>query len=64
LEQSTKRRSVWKIVGEPEANVKTKTISFASPLAKALIGKKTGSEVEVAAPGGAKEYRVLSIEWN
>jgi transcription elongation factor GreA len=64
VEQSTKRRSVWKIVGEPEANVKTKKISFASPLARALMGKKMGSEVEVAAPGGAKEYRVLSIEWN
>lgn len=64
VEQGTKKRSVYKIVGEPEANVKTRKISFASPLARALIGKKKGSEVEVSAPGGAKEYRVLSIEWN
>ena len=34
-----------------------------SPLARALIGKKKGAEVEVAAPGGAKDYKVLTVEW-
>jgi len=29
-----------------------------------LIGKKKGSEVEVAAPGGAMEYEVLRVEWS
>jgi transcription elongation factor GreA len=53
---------VWKIVSEPEADAKRK-ISFASPLARALIGKKKGAEVEVAAPGGAKDYKVLTVEW-
>jgi|HubBroStandDraft_2_1064218.scaffolds.fasta_scaffold1901622_1 transcription elongation GreA/GreB family factor len=39
------------------------TATFASPLARALIGKKKGAEVEVAAPGGAKDYKVLTVEW-
>ena len=63
LDEETEKKSVWKIVGEPEADAKRRKISFASPLARALIGKKKGAEVEVAAPGGAKDYKVLSVEW-
>src|SRR5690349_286706 len=59
LDENTHKKSVWQIVGEPEADAKKRKISFASPLARALIGKKKGSEIEVAAPGGAKEYKVL-----
>jgi transcription elongation factor GreA len=63
IDENTDNRSVWQIVGEPEADPKKRKISFASPLARALIGKKKGSEIEVAAPGGAKEYKVLTVEW-
>ena len=63
LDEETEKKSVWKIVGEPEADAKRRKISFASPLARALIGKKKGAEVEVAAPGGTKDYKVLSVEW-
>jgi transcription elongation factor GreA len=62
-DEETEKKSVWKIVGEPEADAKRRKISFASPLARALIGKKKGAEVEVAAPGGAKDYKVLTVEW-
>jgi transcription elongation factor GreA len=64
IDENTQMKSVWQIVGEPEADAKKMKISFASPLARALIGKKKGSEIEVAAPGGAKEYKVLSVEWD
>jgi transcription elongation factor GreA len=40
IEQKTGQKSVWKIVGEPEADVKSRKISIASPLARALIGKR------------------------
>jgi transcription elongation factor GreA len=63
LDENTHKKSVWQIVGEPEADATKRKISFASPLARALIGKKKGSEIEVAAPGGAKEYKVLTVEW-
>ena len=63
LDEETEKKSVCKIVGEPEADAKRRKISFASPLARALIGKKKGAEVEVAAPGGAKDYKVLTVEW-
>ena len=32
-------------------------------LARALIGKKKGSSVEVMAPGGAKAYEITKVEW-
>jgi transcription elongation factor GreA len=37
-------------------------ISMASPIGKALLGKGTGDEVDVALPNGLIRYRVLSFE--
>ena len=36
-------------------------ISTASPIARALIGKRVGDSVEVATPRGAKSLEILSI---
>ena len=38
-------------------------ISITSPLARALIGKSKGAQVEVNTPGGAKAYEVKKVEW-
>jgi transcription elongation factor GreA len=54
---------VWQIVGEPEADAKKGRISITYPLARALVGKKKGANVEVVAPGGAKAYEVVKVEW-
>jgi transcription elongation factor GreA len=54
---------VWQIVGEPEADAKKGRISITSPLARALINKKKGENVEVVTPGGAKAYEITKIEW-
>lgn len=50
------------IVGEPEANPKEKKISHSSPLGKALLGRKIGDVIEVEAPAGKIQYKILSIE--
>ncbi len=34
-----------------------------SPIARALIGKSKGDTVEVAAPGGARSYEILKVEF-
>ena len=49
--------------GEVEADAKKGRISITSPLARALIGKKKGTTVEVMAPGGAKAYEITKVEW-
>src|SRR5213592_670746 len=63
IDEDTDKKQVWQIVGEPEADAKKGRISITSPLARALIGKKKGSTVEVVAPGGAKAYEITKVEW-
>src|SRR5213592_4680147 len=63
VDEDTEEKRVWQIVGEPEADAKKGRISITSPLARALIGKKKGSTVEVVAPGGAKAYEITKVEW-
>lgn len=53
----------YQIVGETEADAKKGRISYNSPLAKALIGKNVGDEIEVAVPSGDKFYLVDKIEF-
>lgn len=63
LDEDTEEERVYRIVGELEADVKDGKISVSSPIARALIGKKVGDSVEVAAPGGARGYEILDIRF-
>ncbi len=54
---------IYQIVGEPEADINAGRLNIRSPLARALIGKEEGDSVEVAAPGGARSYEVLSVRY-
>lgn len=53
----------YQIVGETEADAKKGRISYNSPLAKALIGKNVGDDIEVSVPSGDKFYHVKKIEF-
>jgi transcription elongation factor GreA len=57
----TEERVTYQIVGEDEADIKDGRVSVASPIARALIGKEKEDVVVVEAPGGNKEYEILSI---
>ena len=59
LEKSIK----YKIVGEDEADASIGKISFASPLAKQLIGKFEGDILKVETPGGSTEYEIEKVEY-
>ena len=59
LEKSIK----YKIVGEDEADASKGKISFASPLAKQLIGKFEGDILKVETPGGSTEYEIEKVEY-
>jgi transcription elongation factor GreA len=63
IDEDTDKKAVWQIVGEPEADAKAGKISITSPLARALVGKKKGANVEVVTPGGAKAIEVVKVEW-
>jgi transcription elongation factor GreA len=51
----------YQIVGDDEADIRQGMISFNSPIARAVIGKSPGDEVEVAAPGGARSFEVIAV---
>src|SRR3569623_2916146 len=53
----------YQIVGQTEADAKSGKISYASPLGRALIGRKVDEEVEVTVPSGDKYYVVSQIEF-
>ena len=63
MDEESEEESRYKIVGEDEADVATGKISITSPIARALIGKDVDDVVEVSAPGGAKSYEILKVEF-
>jgi transcription elongation factor GreA len=50
------------IVGSAEANPAESKLSNESPVGKAIIGKKKGETVEVAAPRGAMKFKIMDIK--
>lgn len=63
IDEETEQEKTYKIVGDQEADVKLGKISISSPIARALIGKSEGDSVEVAAPGGSKDYEIISVDF-
>lgn len=63
LDLETDEEATYQIVGVDEADVKQGMISILSPLARALIGKKSGEVATVQSPKGDKEYEVVSFEY-
>ena len=63
-EEEGDREVTYRIVGELEANIDEGLISHSSPIAKALIGKTEGVEIEFQAPSGLRRYEVLAVRYN
>ena len=63
VDEDTDQKRKYQIVGDHEADATKGRISISSPIARALIGKAKGDTVEVAAPGGARSYEVLKVEF-
>lgn len=52
----------YMIVGEDEYDPKLGKISWQSPVAKALLGKKIGDEVTIHKPNGSEIFSIEKIE--
>lgn len=63
LDVQTNEETVYKIVGEDEADIKTGLISYTSPIARALIGRSEGDEVSFSAPGGEKHFEIVEVRY-
>lgn len=57
------QKVTYQIVGDLEADISQNRISVSSPIARALIGKEEGDVVVVNAPGGQKEWEILSVHY-
>ena len=53
----------YQIVGEDEADIKVGLLSIGSPIARALIGKSEGDEVQVQTPSGVRSFEILNVAY-
>jgi len=51
----------YQLVGPEESSIDKGSISVTSPLGKAIVGKKTGDEITLQAPGGKRTYELVEI---
>ena len=56
-------REVYKIVGREESDPEKGKISYVSPIAKAIIGKKAGEEVLLRTPKGEEYIEIEKVEY-
>lgn len=63
LDVATDKEVSYQIVGDIEADINQNRIAISSPIARALIGKETGDEAIVDAPGGTMEYVIAAVEY-
>jgi transcription elongation factor GreA len=52
----------YTIVGSAEANPAEQKLSNESPVGKAILGRKKGEVVEVAAPRGTLKFKIMDIK--
>jgi transcription elongation factor GreB len=52
---------MYKIVGIYESNPEEGLISWVSPIAKALIGKRVGDVVDIDLPAAKRKLEIVSI---
>ena len=62
-DMDTDEELTYTIVGGCESNPDMGLISFASPLAKQLLGREEGDEVKVRLPGGEKEFEIDEVKY-
>ncbi len=51
----------YQLVGPDESDIHEGRISVSSPLGMAMVGKKPGEEIILAAPGGKRVYELVEI---
>ncbi len=62
-DEDTDEKTTYQIVGETESDISAGMLSVSSPLARAIIGKSVGDSVEVATPGGSRDYEIVKVKY-
>jgi transcription elongation factor GreA len=53
----------YKIVGDDESDLAQRKISISSPIARALMGREEGDEVQVKTPKGNRTMEIVSVKF-
>jgi transcription elongation factor GreB len=61
--QRGSERETYKLVGVDETDLDRNEISWLSPLAKVLLGKRVGDRVKFRAPGATDELVIVSVSY-
>ena len=61
LQNADGKTIVYQIVGEDEADITVNKISVTSPVARALVGKFEGDEVNVQTPEGVTTFEIIEV---
>ena len=59
----TEEEITYTILGQDESDIAMKKISITSPIARALLGKSVGDEVEIAVPKGKITVEISEIKY-
>jgi transcription elongation factor GreA len=57
----TEENVEYQLVGPDESDINRGRISVSSPLGRAILGKRPGDEIVLAAPGGKRCYELIEI---
>ena len=63
LDLDSDKEMIYRIVGDDETDIKQNLISVNSPIARGLIGKLAGDEVQITTPGGLKEFEIMDVQY-
>lgn len=63
LADEADNRRMLTIVGDDEADASVGRIGWSAPIARALIGARTGEERIVRLPSGEKSYEIMAIRY-
>ena len=63
VDEDSEEESTFQIVGADESDIDNGRISITSPMARALIGKEAGDQIEVIAPSGSRFYEVMTVDY-
>lgn len=63
VDLETEKEATYQIVGEHESDLDQGRISITSPLARALMGKAIGDDVEFETPKGGRELEITKVTY-
>lgn len=61
VDQGTSK--TWTIVGDEESSVEHGLLNCMAPLARAIIGREEGDDVEIPTENGVRTYSILSVSF-